>query len=199
MENKNSVKLLLRSEEVYSDNERESEIEVLSKKELKSIIDNLDINEIAHEAYGTARSYTMSGYIEVDVDARDGEVLISFSRSNHTTIGYYDAYINLFNIETGDGIGDEYKYPEYEIYLFTEDEHIDYFEELKERNARIKDNEEDGEILNETEIRDAVIEKFNLDLDDLLDEYYSIIDAELVEYNQADVDKQIEELYSHQI
>lgn len=199
MENKNMVNLLLTTEELNKDNERASEIEVLNKEELKAIIDDIDISKTAHEAYDIARGYSLSGYIEVDIDARDGEICMSFRESGNINVGYFNTFINLFNIETGDGIGDEYKYPEHEIYLFTEDEHIEYFEELEERNYRIRNKEEDGEILNEYEIADMVAEKFNLDKDELLEEYYKLTDSENVEWDDDRINEQIEELYSHQI
>lgn len=194
-----TVKLLLRTEELNRANEREDEIEVLDKDTLKDIIGNLDINEISHEAFDKARGYSMSGSIDVDIDARDGEVSIGFSQSGSMTIGYYDTYINLFSIKTGDGIGDDYKYPSDDKNLFTENEHIAYYEELEERNSRIEDEEEDGEILADYEIKDAVIEKFDLDESELLEEYFKMIDSENVEflYDIDRVNEQIEELYSH--
>lgn len=194
-----TVKLLLRTEELNRANEREDEIEVLDKDTLKDIIGSLDINEISHEAFDKARGYSMSGSIDVDIDARDGEVSIGFSQSGSMTIGYYDTYINLFSIKTGDGIGDDYKYPSDDKNLFTENEHIAYYEELEDRNSRIEDEEEDGEILADYEIKDAVIEKFDLDESELLEEYFKMIDSENVEflYDIDRVNEQIEELYSH--
>lgn len=199
MKNNNTVNLLLTTVEINNCCERESKIEVINKEMLKSMIDNLDIDNIAHEAFNKARGYSFSGYIEVDIDARDGEVSISYSRSNSTTIGYLDTYINLFNIETGDGVGDWYKYPEKDIYLFTEAEHIKYFEELEERNSRIEDNEEDEEIISEYKIRELVIEKFNLDEDELLKKYYETIDSENVNLDNNRINNQIEDLYSYMI
>ena len=195
-----TVKLLLKTVELNEANEREDEIEVLDKDVLKDKIDNLDIDKISHEAFDKARGYySMSGSIDVDIDARDGEVSIGFSQSGSMTIGYYNTYINLFSIKTGDGIGDDYKYPSDDKNLFTENEHIAYYEELEDRNSRIEDEEEDGEILADYEIKDAVIEKFDLDESELLEEYFKMIDSENVEflYDIDRVNEQIEELYSH--
>ena len=49
------------------------------------------------------------------------------------------------------------------------------------------------------EIKDAVIEKFDLDESELLEEYFKMIDSENVEflYDIDRVNEQIEELYSH--
>lgn len=80
----------------------------------------------------------MSGSINVAIDAKDGEVYISFSQNNSMTIGYYYTYINLFSIRTGNGIRDDYDYPSDDKYLFTEDKHMAYFEELEKRNHRIE-------------------------------------------------------------
>lgn len=199
MSNKNKVKVLLKTVEINHYNEREDEIEVLEKDALKDIIDNLDLEKISHEAFNEARGRSISGSVDVEIDARDGEICISFSQSNSMTIGYYDTYIRLFSIRTGNGIGDDYKSPELDIYLFTEDEHIAYYKELEERNYRIENGEEDGEILSESEIKDAVIEKFNLDEDELLEEYFEVIDAENVDWllDTDEINRQIEELYSH--
>lgn len=199
MSNKNKVKVLLKTVEINHYNEREDEIEVLEKDALKDIIDNLDLEKISHEAFNEARGRSISGSVDVEIDARDGEICISFSQSNSMTIGYYDTYIRLFSIRTGNGIGDDYKSPELDIYLFTKDEHIAYYKELEERNYRIENGEEDGEILSESEIKDAVIEKFNLDEDELLEEYFEVIDAENVDWllDTDEINRQIEELYSH--
>lgn len=195
----NKVKVLLKTVEINHYNEREDEIEVLDRETLEDIIDNLDMEKISHEAFNEARGHSMSGSIDVEIDARDGEVSIGFSQSNSMTIGYYDTYIRLFSIRTGDGIGDDYKYPNDDKDLFTENEHIAYYEELEERNSRIEDEEEDGEILADYEIKDAVIEKFNLDEDELLEEYFEVIDAENVDWllDTDEINRQIEELYSH--
>lgn len=196
----NKVKVLLKTVEINPANEWEDEIEVLDRETLEEIIDNLDLEKISHEAFNEARGYgSVSGSVDVEIDARDGELSIGFSQSNSMTIGYYDTYIRLFRIITGDGIGSEYKYPEFDVYLFTEDEHIAYYKELEERNYRIENGEEDGEILSESEIKDAVIEKFNLDEDELREEYFKIIDAENVGciFDMNEVNEQIEELYSH--
>lgn len=195
------VKLLLTTVELNKADEREDVIEVLDKDTLRNIIDNLDINKIAHEAFDDARSHSsISGSVNVEIDARDGEVSIGFYQSNTMTIGYYDTYINLFSIKTGYG-SEDYGYPDQDVYLFTESEHIAYFNELKERNYRIEEEEEEGEILDDSEIRDAVIEKFDLDLDDLLEEYYQVIDTEMLEclYDTRHVDNQIDEFYSNTV
>lgn len=194
-----TVELLLTTIELNKAKEREDIIEVLEKDTLKDIIDNLDMNKIVHEAFDDARSHSsVCGYINVEIDAKDGEVSIEFSKSNTMTIGYYDTYIALFSIKTGDGL-DNFGYPDEYISLFTEDEHIKYFEGLKERNYRIEDGEEEGETLDDCEIRDAVIDKFGLDLDDLFKEYYQIIDAEALDYlyDESKVNRQIDELYSN--
>lgn len=196
----NKVKVLLKTVEINPADEWEDEIEVLDRETLEEIIDNLDLEKISHEAFNEARSYgSVSGSVDVEINARDGEVCISFSHNNQMTIGYYNTYIRLFSIETGSGVGDDYKSPELDIYLFTEDEHIAYYKELKERNDRILNGEEDGDIILEYKIKDAVIEKFNLDEDELLEEYFEVIDAENVDWllDTDEINRQIEELYSH--
>ena len=192
------TKVLLSTVEINRNNEREDEITVLNREVLEDIIFNLDLDELAYKAYEKALGYSsFSGSIDVEIDARDGEISMGWSQNNTMTIGYYNTYINLFSVQTGNNNDD--LLPDEEIYWFTEDEHINYFKELKERNYRIEDGEEEGEILDEYEIRDAVIEKFDLDYDKLQEEYFRIASAEMLNYlhDIDNVNNQLDELYSN--
>lgn len=200
--NKNEmVKLLLTTNEVDPYDTEESVIEVLNKEKLLSIIDNLDLSTLVHEAYNEARSCRASGYYEVDIDATDGELVQGFTHSGHFNIGCYDTYINLISIPTGDGVGDYYKDYNESKDIFIENEHIEYFEELEERNDAIYNEEIEGKMLTEYEMFNAVVEKFDIDIDDLLEEYFKIMD----DYHSSDaldmnnINAQIEELYKHAI
>lgn len=190
------TKVLLRTVELNRNNEEEDEITVLNRETLEDIISNLDLDELAYQAHDMARGYHFSGNVHVSIDAKDGEVSVAWIQSNRMKVGYYNTRINLFCVPTGGGYE---MFPEFELYWFTEDEHINYFKELEERNRRIEEEDEEGEIMDDYEIRDAVIEKFNLDFDKLQEEYFRIADAQALYclYDEYKVLEQIDELYSN--
>lgn len=155
--------------------------EMLEREKIEEIIDNLDMYKLAREAFEDARyqSLHMSGAIDVVIDLTTGELESRFNAPCFGMSTDPTPYVILFRVPFTYGGSDEYFLNDYKD-MFVEEEHIAYYEELEEKSRLSQ--EEDGnedDFLYDDEIKDAVIEKFNLNESELEEEFYK----ELDEYN----------------
>ena len=174
--------------EYYGESETEyRDFEVLDREEVETIIRNLNTSEVIHEVYNEARSHTFGGTIRAYIDIEDGELNYSYTMHNNSSIGYFT---NVYLYEVSYYDGDDLNYPDSDEYLLTEQEHLDYFNKLKE----VK--EENDEHYYVSELVEEVIEHFGLDKDELLEEYYKEADGYLEDFRD-DIDEQLDKLYAN--
>ena len=161
--------------------------EILDRDVLENIIDNIDINEIAHKAFDDVRYYSnyFTGSIVVNINAETGEVENCLHINNSIAVTDDIPRINLFNIPFNSNCSDEYFINDYKD-IFVKDEHIAYYKELQETEDDIED----------FEIKDMVIEKFNLNEYELEEEYYKKLDMlNFDSIYETNIYEQLEEIY----
>lgn len=164
----------------YSINEGYRVFEILDRKQLESIIDELDQAEIYRRTFDKAMGYSFSGTAYTYVDARDGELVTSWQQQNN--------FLHPW---------DEF----YEIVLCTVSSPIEepYDDDLLDTSG--KEYDEFHEWQNETggDVREFFIDKYGEEKGEK--EYQERIDNWIewlaTEFSKAfDIDAQLDRLYA---
>lgn len=180
----------------------EEDVEILSKEELKGIIDNIryDYSDELHEAFEIARGRvgTQGESIKAEIDVTTGDIYITHCKHASSNEFDLDKYLLLFTIK----ISDEARY-NIDNYIYVleygcEKEVVDFYKENLQKELKMNKYADMGI---ERDIFEHTIEHFNLNEDELIKEYCLSIEEDVL--NEATkgyaIDERIKELYSNEV
>ncbi|MDA8212137.1 MAG: hypothetical protein M0021_09710 [Clostridia bacterium] len=159
----------------YSANEGTREFEILEREELQTKIDNLSNTEVFRRTFEEARAYRHTGTAYTYIDARSGEIKtcwLGSNTTNHPWDSFYEIW--LCSLKTGNG---EQNFGVEDLLDTSSAEYEKYLE--SDLNAE-----------------DFISTKYGAD--DLAERIENAISWQAVEFyfDEDDIERQIEELYS---